>query len=124
MDLSVPSSFIYRSDVLGSYSSSPSSESASIKYIDEDITTVTDSTTFEHLETSAEIHPVPKAIEPGIILSILEVKKLHTFMFWKMAKTFVYFTKTTAATWSVNKIIPVFIALPVSPNMSQSQYDL
>ena len=71
---SVPSSFIYRSDVLGSYSSSPSSESASIKYIDEDITTVTDSTTFEHLETSAEIHPVPKAIEPGIILWILEVR--------------------------------------------------
>ena len=81
MDLSLPSSFIYRSDVLGSYSSSPSSESASIKYIDEDITTVTDSTTFEHLETSAEIHPVPKAIEPGIILSILTA--------CKMAKTFV-----------------------------------
>ena len=57
--VSVPSSFIYRSDVLGSYSSSPSSESASIKYIDEDNTTATDSGAYEHLETSAEIHPEP-----------------------------------------------------------------
>ena len=56
--ITMPSSFIYRSDVLGSYSSSPSSESASIKYIDED-TTLTDSTKVEVVETSAEIHPVP-----------------------------------------------------------------
>ena len=28
-----------------------------------------------------------------------------------MAKIFVYFTKTTTATWSINKIIPVSIAL-------------
>ena len=28
------------------------------------------------------------------------------------SETFVYFTKITAATWSINNIIPVFIALP------------
>ena len=86
--------------MLGSYSSSPSSESASIKYIDEDITTVTDSTTFEHLETSAEIHPVPKAIEPGIMLLILEVRNCFHVRKKKQRPLFIS-QKTTADTWSV-----------------------
>ena len=65
--LCVPSSFICRSDVLGSYSSSPSSDSASsIKYIDED-TTLTDFVKVDLVETSAEIHPVP--LEPDLTSS-------------------------------------------------------
>ena len=43
-----------------------------------------------------------KAIETGTIFSIQPVQK---------SETFVNFTKITAATWSVNKIIPVSIAL-------------
>ena len=44
----------FRSDVLGSYSSTPSNES--IKYIDEDV-----SMTADVVETFAEIHPVPNS---------------------------------------------------------------
>ena len=33
---------------------------------------------------------------------------------WQTSQTFVYFTKFTAATWSINKIIPVFTALLLS----------
>ena len=44
----------FRSDVLGSYSSTPSNES--IKYIDEDV-----SMTADVVETYAEIHPVPNS---------------------------------------------------------------
>ena len=47
--------FYYRSDVLGSYSSTPSSES--IKYIDEDC-----SMTADVVQTCAEVHPVPQEV--------------------------------------------------------------
>ena len=51
-------------------------------------------------------------------------KKTLLSCFEKWQRPLFISQKTTAATWSVNKIIPVSIALPVSPNMSQSQYDL
>ena len=57
----------FRSDVLGSYSSTPSDES--IKYIDEDV-----SMTVDVVETCAEIHPIPTEVVKSP-KSILKARK-------------------------------------------------
>ena len=60
--------------------------------------------------------PVVLVIETGIILLIVDIKN-RTFMCFekrsliKHGETFVYFTKITGATWCINNIIPVYIAL-------------